>query len=183
MPKVYVVLGKGVEEIEAITVIDVLRRAEFSVSIVGVDTRAIEGANGIAFEADKRLSDVSIEECDAIIFPGGEPNSTLLAKHDDVLKCVQLCAAKKIWLGAICAAPKIFLNSGILDNVPVTSYPALSETFDPEYYRTEDVVIERENRIVTSRGIGTALSFALTFVELLDSKSKRDQLAEAMVVT
>ena len=182
MQNIYVVFGDGFEEIEAITVIDILRRAQFNVKTVSLDGRSVKGAQNIRIEMDESIETLDIQLADAIIFPGGEPNSTLLAENPLILDLVSKAFESNIWLGAICAAPKIFDAAGILNGVPFTSYPALESSFDPELYRQQNVVVDESTKVVTSRGIGTSIEFALTWVRLLKSAQLSRELAQAMVV-
>jgi protein deglycase len=179
---VAVVMGDGFEEIEAVTIIDVLRRAKFNVDIVSTGSRMVSGAHGIHLQSDQLWLDVDLSSYAAVVFPGGEPNSTQLASDDRVINYLRQARTSDQWLGAICAAPKIFDAAGILDGISFTAYPSLQDRFSGHYIDSS-VVLDVDRRIVTSQGVGTSLDFSLTLVEQLSGKSMRDVLASSMVIS
>jgi 4-methyl-5(b-hydroxyethyl)-thiazole monophosphate biosynthesis len=173
-----IILAEGFEEIEAITCIDALRRAAVNVTVAGLKQARVKGAHGITIIADKELA-ASGADFDAVILPGGMPGSTNLAASENVISLLkQMHAAGKI-IAAICAAPAVVLAPcGILDNKSVTGFPGMTDGFAKSTrYREDPVVID--GNIITSRGPGTALLFALAIAEKLSGRQTADQLRRA----
>ena len=178
MAKVLVILADGFEEIEAVTIIDVLRRAD--VEVVGAslgDTR-VRGAHALAVEADCRLDSVLGESFDAVILPGGMPGSKNLRDDPRVLDCVRRQQQGGHYIGAICAAPIALEAAGVLKGKKATCYPGYEL---PSAKFSEERVV-RDDKLVTSRGPGTAIEFALEWVSLLVGVDKAKQLRESMLV-
>lgn len=176
-----VVLAPGFEEIEALTVVDVLRRGGVEVTVAGLGGTVIEGAHGITVQADVPLSE-DMETPDALVLPGGMPGSKNLGESPLVraLACRthdagHVCAA-------ICAAPAFtFAAFGLLDGKTATCYPGCEDRFPPSATFTHDRVAVDGN-IVTSRGPGTALAFALKLVEMLVDVETAESLSDGMLV-
>lgn len=181
--KALILLAEGFEEIEAVTVIDVLRRANVDVQIVGLHQETIKGAHGIKIEADLKLQDLK-EEVDAIILPGGQPGSDNLAKSNQVKELIQKYAEQNKIISAICAAPAVVLSpTGILDGKKATCYPGFEERFNSTIQHDPHQTVIQDQNIITSRGPGTALDFAFLLVEQLKDKSTADQLRKQMLIT
>ncbi len=179
--KILVPLADGFEEIEAFTLIDVLRRAEMEVITTSIsNSLEVTGAHGIATLCQSYLKDEQVLEYNAFILPGGLPGSTHLAESEKVIADIQQMAANDRWLGAICAAPHVLAKAGVLENRHATSYPSCKSQLKGAIWTDQDVVVDA--KIITSRGVGTALAFALKWVEILISKEKSTQLAAAMLV-
>ncbi len=181
MKKIAVHLAPGFEEVEAITIIDVLRRAEFDVLTVSItEDNKVTGAHDVPVIADKLFEEINYSEIDMIILPGGMPGSKNLDQHDGLKKQILSFKAADKPMGAICAAPMVLGHLNVLDGKNAVCYPG----FEKELYGA-DVVSEPaviDGKIVTGRGVGAALHFSLKVVELLDSKAKADKLANAMLV-
>lgn len=171
-------LADGLEEIEAITTIDVLRRADVEVTTAGLQQQTVKGAHGITFEADTTLENVQNELYEAVVLPGGEPGSTNLAEHSDVPSVLRRHDEQDKLLGAICAAPKAFSRHGLISDHAVTSHPSVREQLDCQEYKT-DPVVESDN-IITSRGPGTAIPFSLCLVSKLVDDQVSRKLADHM---
>src|SRR5512145_1446593 len=168
MAKALVFLAEGFEEIEAVTVVDVLRRADVQVDTAALSHKRVQGAHGIAIEAEVLLDDVVAigkgeQPYDALILPGGMPGARHLRDDARVKTLIAQQHQSGRIVAAICAAPIALEAAGILRGKAATSYPGYAlESAD---YREDRVVID--GNIVTSRGPGTALEFALTLVEQL----------------
>lgn len=176
--KAIIVLAEGFEEIEAVAVIDILRRAGIDLTIAGLDDLKVQGSHGITILADMLL-DKSGSNYDACIFPGGMPGATHLGVSEDVQKLIQKMNSEKKLIAAICASPAIVLApTGILKNKKATCFPGMQTHFGTDIsYKTDSVVID--GNIITSRGPATALVFSLKIVEKLIGKETVDRVKKA----
>ena len=179
--KVLIALANGFEEIEAVSIIDVLRRAGLDVVVAGVGGRQISGAHGLKVEAD-----ATVEEQeglpDAIVLPGGMPGAENL-KNSKALNDLLIKMNKDSQtIGAICAAPALVLKpAGILNGRKATCYPGFEDQFGDQVTFTQGNVV-KDGHVITSRGPGSAIEFALALVEnLVDSETAED-LAEKLLV-
>ena len=179
MSKAVVVLAQGFEEIEAITVIDVLRRAGIEVTIAGLECGAVHGSHDIGVIADRPIEEVDAAGFDALILPGGMPGAAHLRDDSRVRALVQGFVKAGKLCAAICAAPIALEAAGVLAGRRATSYPGFE--LPSAAYAEENVVID--GNIVTSRGVGTALAFALALVERLETPDLAAQLRQRMLVT
>jgi 4-methyl-5(b-hydroxyethyl)-thiazole monophosphate biosynthesis len=177
MSKVLVVLAPGFEEIEATAIIDVLRRAKIEVTVAGLLARSVTGSHDICIEADALLDDVPAEGYDALVLPGGLPGAHHLRDDARVTSLVRQFCEQDKWVGAICAAPIVLETAGVLSGRRATSYPGQ----DLPSARYEERAVVRDGRVITSRGVGTALSFACELVACLESPRLADMLAERML--
>ena len=179
---VLVPLAKGFEEIEAVTVIDVLRRAEVEVVTASLGELSVEGAHGLVVEADVRLKDCEKREFDLIVLPGGMPGASHLAASSVLEGLLRRQARAGRPLAAICAAPAVVLKEmGLLEGKgPVASYPSFRDDLDEANRTEERLCVGRD--LVTAAGPGVAMDFALALVTLLAGQQKADELAEAMIV-
>jgi len=178
--KVLVPLAPGFEEIEAITSIDVLRRAGIEVVTVSLNSIDVKGAHNIPVIADKRIKQIKIEEFDGILLPGGMPGAQNLKENSQILKFVRQINENKLMVAAICAAPIVLETAGILENINATSYPSFKKEVPSCNYKEERVV--KDGNIITSRGAGVALEFALEVVEYLEGKKVKEDLIDSMLV-
>ncbi|HHU18123.1 MAG TPA: DJ-1/PfpI family protein [Clostridiales bacterium] len=178
---VYVHLAEGFEEIEALTVVDVLRRADIQVKMVSVTgNKMVKGAHDVIVESDLLFEDADYENCVMIVLPGGLPGTTNLAKHEGLVRNIQAFAAKEKWLAAICAAPGVLGKLSLLEGKNATIYPGLEEQMIGAKH-SEDRVVQ-DGKFITSRGPGTATDFALKLVEVLKSRHASDEVRAAMLV-
>ncbi|MCF6333123.1 MAG: DJ-1/PfpI family protein [Draconibacterium sp.] len=181
MTKIAVQLANGFEEIEAVSIIDVLRRAEFEVTVVSI-TKNLEviGSHNIKIITDQLFENVDYELIDMIVLPGGMPGATNLNKHSKLRELILDFHKNKKPLGAICAAPLVFGNLGILANKNATCYPG----FENELVgaQTTGKNIELSGQIITGKGAGVAIEFALKIVEMFKGKELADELAEKMII-
>lgn len=178
--KVLVPLAPGFEEIEAITSIDVLRRAGIEVVTVSLNSIDVKGAHNIPVIADQRISQINIEEYDGILLPGGMPGAQNLKENSQILNFVRQINEKDLLVAAICAAPMVLETAGILENVNATSYPSFKKEVPSCNYKEERVV--KDGNIITSRGAGVALEFALEVVEYLEGRKAKEDLIDSMLV-
>ena len=179
MKKVLVPLAEGFEEIEAVTIIDVLRRAGIEVTVAGLVAGEIKGAHGIKIGTDATLETVKDKDFDMIVLPGGMPGVDNLRKDARVISLVKKMKEKNKPIGAICAAPLVLRDAGLTSGLRLTCYPGFDAQIPGGKFEKDRVVTD--GNILTSKGPGTALEFALKIVELLDSKSKSTQLSEALI--
>lgn len=160
----YLFLGDGFEEIEALTVVDLLRRAECEIATVSVmGTKSVLGAHGIRVEADLHYDEADFSNADMLILPGGMGGVHNLSAHAGLMALLQEKHDAGVTLAAICAAPMILAKQGLLNGVRATIYPALHEELACADY-CEDTVVKCGS-IITSRGPATAVYFALALIE------------------
>ena len=177
--KVAIILANGFEEIEAVSLIDILRRAEIDAVSVGLDKKCVRGTHGIELVADKILDDIKVSEFSMIVLPGGLPGAENLAKSVKLGKILRDFDANNAKIGAICAAPWALATAGVLKS-SYTCYPGFEKTVAHAGYTPSANVVKDQN-IMTSRGPATAMEFALQIVrelkgEQVYSKLKSDLL-------
>lgn len=179
--RVLVPLAEGFEEIEAITPIDVLRRAGADVTVASVRGLPVKGAHGITVQAEMTLGDCEGMDFDLIVLPGGMPGAAHLAESGMLCEMLKKHHENNRPLAAICAAPAVVLNPlGLLGKEQVACHPSVRAKLD-EANRTEERICIGDG-LVTAAGPGVAMEFALALVELLVSREKAEELAKAMVV-
>lgn len=176
--KALVILAQGFEEIEAVTVIDILRRAEVRVTVAGLIGLEVKGSRELIVNADSLLDGVT-DDADAYVLPGGGMGATNLAGSEKVAELLKKANSKGKIIAAICAAPAVVLAPlGILDGKNATCYPGMEEDFKSSTTFCEDAVCVDGN-IITSRGPATALEFALVVSEKLCGKETADKVRKA----
>ncbi len=180
MPRVAVILADGFEEVEAIAVIDVLRRAEIDTVIAGLHAGPITSARNVKVVPDTVIDTVKADDFDMIVLPGGQPGSDNLNADPRVHKLVKSFSEKGKLTGAICAAPYVLANAGVLQGKRATAYPSYKDKLGGAKYEEKSVVVD--GRVLTSRGAGTALAFGLAIVEKLISKEKALKIKDSMLV-
>ena len=174
-------LANGFEEIEAIAVIDVLRRAELDVRTVSIsDNIRVVGAHNVAIEADALISDIDSSNSEMLILPGGMPGTTNLGACEKLISVLRNQYSRKGWIAAICAAPSILGREEILIGERATCYPGFEKELIGAELSEERVVVS--NRIITSRGPGSAIEFGLKIVEMLKGAESAKMLKEGMIV-
>lgn len=173
-----VFLANGFEETEALATVDVLRRAEFNVRTVGVGGKRITGAHGIVVEADWEERDVTTDDLDAVVLPGGMPGTLNLEKSPIVQACVRYCVRNNLILGAICAAPSILGHMGLLQGKKAVCFPG----FESQLTGAElaDAPVCTDGLLVTARGAGVAVEFALELVSQLSGKKTAEKIRMSM---
>ncbi len=179
MPSALIPLADGVEEMEAVILIDVLRRAEWNVVSVGLQDRPVTASRGVRLLPDKLWSEVDTEGFDWLILPGGLPGTQKLIADGRVIHALQVHARAGKRIGAICAAPTVLHAAGLLAGKTVTSHPSVAARLGDARRTDQRVVID--GSLVTSQGPGTGFEFALKLVELEQGPDKANALAEGMV--
>jgi 4-methyl-5(b-hydroxyethyl)-thiazole monophosphate biosynthesis len=177
-----IAVADGVEDLEVVTLIDVLRRAGIEVLVASIETRRmVSCAHGTRLTADAMLLDVLAQDFDLIVLPGGMPGAQNLADYQPLAERVREQAAAGKLFAAICAAPALALQAyGVLKQRRMTCYPAFSEQLSGCTFVDQPVVVD--GNCITSQGPGTALEFALTLVEQLLGKACRSAVAKGMLV-
>jgi 4-methyl-5(b-hydroxyethyl)-thiazole monophosphate biosynthesis len=172
-------LAQGFEEIEAITIVDVLRRAGVDVAVAGLKSGACTGAHGIAVTPDCTLDEIDPAAVRMVVLPGGLPGATTLRDDARVVRLLQTAAAAGAYTAAICAAPIALAKAGLHEGRRVTSYPGFAGDLRGATYVEDRVVVD--GKLVTSRGPGTAIEFALTLVRLLKNDAASKEVQKAML--
>ena len=174
-------LAFGFEETEAVTIIDVLRRAGFNVTVVSITGfRKVTGAHHIAIEADQLFEDVDYDHADMIILPGGMPGTTNLQNHPGLKeKLIQFQEVNKT-IGAICAAPLILGSLGFLQGKKAACYPGFESDLTGATVLQSPFVVD--GNIITGRGVGTALEFSLEIVRMFKGNQLAQELRSALVI-
>jgi 4-methyl-5(b-hydroxyethyl)-thiazole monophosphate biosynthesis len=178
MPTAMVLIANGSEEIEAVTAIDVLRRAEVAVTVAGLDALDVRASRGVALRADVCLQDVADQSFDLVVLPGGKEGAERLRDDERVLALLRRQHDKGGLIGAICAAPMVLVAAGLLEGRRATSYPGFLQSGDAQL--SEEAVVVDGN-IITSRGPATAMAFALELVERLCGAAQRRQNADRLL--
>jgi 4-methyl-5(b-hydroxyethyl)-thiazole monophosphate biosynthesis len=173
MSKVLVPLAQGCEELEAVTIIDVLRRAGIQVVSAGLDHSPVTASRGTVLIPDTTLEQALLEEYDMVVLPGGQPGTDNLDKDSRLKPFLKKMAAAQKFTAAICAAPKVLANAGLLTGKRATAFPGTLEKFQLHDVTLDAAPVVRDGLVITSRGPGTAMDFALELVEILKGKSKR----------
>jgi 4-methyl-5(b-hydroxyethyl)-thiazole monophosphate biosynthesis len=181
--RVLVPLAEGFEEIEAVTVVDVLRRAGVEVVVASLAPGPVRGAHGILLTADAELGRLDGATFDMLVLPGGQPGTRNLAADARVLALVRQFAERKRTVAAICAAPVVLAEAGVLAGAGarVTSHPGVRAQLAGATVDADAAVV-RSGTFVTSQGPGTALAFALALAAELAGRERADELARAMIV-
>lgn len=181
MTSVLVPLAPGFEDLEAVTIVDLLRRAGIQVVTAGLQPGLIQGSRGMRVAPDATLDEVLERPFDMIALPGGLPGAEHLKNDARIQALLKRMAAAGKYTSAICAAPMALAQAGLLDGRRATSYPGSLDgvKLRDTTYLNDAVVVD--GHVVTSRGPGTAMDFALTLVELLAGKEKRDHVEAGLV--
>ena len=180
MKKVIVFLAEGFEETEAISVIDILRRAEISVTSVSVSKdKKVKGGHDIQIEADKLFDEVDFANYDMVVLPGGMPGAKNLLEHAGVKEQVKAFARDK-HIGAICAAPMVLGSMGLLKGKRATCYPGFEPELIEAIVTNEPVTID--GNIITGKGPAFAMKFALQLVETLAGKAAHDEVSNGLLM-
>jgi 4-methyl-5(b-hydroxyethyl)-thiazole monophosphate biosynthesis len=180
MPKVVILLAEGFEEVEAVAIIDVLRRAEIEVTSAGLHEGPVTSARKIIVLPDTVIDKIRTEDFDMVVLPGGQPGADNLNNDARVRTLLSEFHKKGKLTGAICAAPYVLANAGILEGKHATSYPTYKDKLGNVMYEEKTVV--EDGNVMTSRGPGTALCFGLSIVAKLVGKEKAQQIRQAMLL-
>ncbi len=181
MARILVPLAPGCEELEAVTVIDLLRRAGIEVITAGLAAGPIQASRGVVLVPDTTLDAVQEQAFDMVVLPGGQPGSDNLEQDPRIRRLLEQTANAGGYVAAICAAPKVLASAGLLDGKRATAYPGVLEGMARTEVRLDPQPVVQDGRVITSRGPGTAMDFALELVELLVGKEKRMQVEAGLV--
>jgi len=178
---VLVLLAEGCEELEAVTVIDLLRRANVEVIVAGLDDKPVTASRGTRIIPDCSLDKALARTYDMVVLPGGLPGADNLAADARVMALLKKMAQAGQFTCAICAAPVVLAKAGLLAGKRATSYPGCIEALNmPDVKSTGEAVV-RDGTIITSRGPGTAMDFGLELIESLLDKKTRQTVETALV--
>ncbi len=176
-----VFLAEGFEEIEALTVVDYLRRAELEVDMVSITDRLlVKGAHDIQVKADLLLEDLDPAAYELLLLPGGMPGAKHLRDRQELIELLKKHHQKNKLIAAICAAPIVLEKAGLTKTHVGTSYPGFEKELSYREYLEEIVVVD--GNLITSRGPAAAVYFALKLIELLSDKSRADDIAEGLLI-
>lgn len=176
MSHVLVPLAQGCEELEAVTITDLLVRAGIKVTTCGLDNRPVKASRGITIIPDTSIDKILNESFDLIVLPGGLPGADHLRDDERLQALIKKQVRENKYLGAICAAPKALAQAGALEGKTATGYPGVLNALGNDNITISDSAVEIDGNIVTSRGPGTAIDFTLTLIELLEGRDKRDEV-------
>lgn len=181
MGRVIVFLADGFEEVEALTVVDYLRRVSIVVETVSItDEKAVKGAHDIVVMADKTIDELKdLENYTTVVIPGGMPGATNLRDNEKVKNIVREIDEKQKLIAAICAGPLVLHRSGILEGRVVTSFPGFEEELTGAVHTGKD--IERDGNIITGKGPYFAVDFALEIVDYLEGEEKVEELKKSIL--
>lgn len=171
---IYVFLANGFEEIEALAPVDILRRAEQEVKTVGVGGKTITGSHGITVTADIEEKDVTTDDMEMMILPGGMPGTLNLEKSPIVTACARYCAANGVYLAAICAAPSILGHLGLLESREAICFPGFEGELKGAKLSEKPVCVD--GSIITAKGMGVATQFGLTLAGLIAGQDTADKI-------
>ncbi|MCC6696358.1 MAG: DJ-1/PfpI family protein [Candidatus Hydrogenedentes bacterium] len=181
MSKVLVPLAQGCEELEAITIIDLLRRADVKVVTAGLTKEPVTSSHGVTIVPDMTLDEALKGDYDMVVLPGGLPGADNLKNDDRIVGLVKKMADGGKFACAICAAPIVLAKAGVIDGKKATSYPGFLDKMNVPGMTYTGSAVECDGKIVTSRGPGTAMDFALTLVEKLKGATVRQTVEKALV--
>lgn len=179
MAKVLVPLADGCEELEAVTIIDLLRRAGIEVVSAGLNPGVVKASRGVQLVPDLTLDGALQDEYDMVVLPGGMPGAAHLKSDPRILRLLKDMAAAGKYTAAICAAPMVLAEAGVLEGRQATSYPGFLDALPGVTVSAAAVV--QDGKVLTSRGPGTAMDFALALIETLAGADKRQQVEAALV--
>lgn len=181
MAQATIFLAPGYEEVEMLTVVDMVRRAKLEIDMVSItDQKAVTSSHDVTVMADKLFSEVDFTETQMLILPGGMPGTTNLRAYEPLCKQLQAFAADEDkWVAAVCAAPTVLGELGILDGRKATSYPSFADKLICGEYLEQPVV--RDGHVITSRGMGTCIDFAGEIITVLKDQETAEQIKTAIV--
>ena len=176
MARVLVPLAQGCEELEAVTITDLLTRAGVDVVTASLDGKPVTASRGMVLVADTSLSEVLEQSFDMVVLPGGLPGADHLNADPRIHQIIGKMNTQNKFIAAICAAPRVLATAGLLDNKKATSFPGSLDGFETNNMSYQETAVVVDGNIITSRGPGTAMDFALTLIEQLLGKAKRDEV-------
>ena len=179
MKTALVLFAQGSEELEAVTIVNILRRAGVVVTLAGLAAGVLSGSRGVNILPDTTLDAVLRDNFDMIILPGGQPGTNHLKADERVLHLLRQMNEQGRYIAAICAAPSVLAAAVLLDDKKATCYPTCLDEFHNVHVQTASIV--EDGKLITSRGPGTAMDFALLLAERLVGKLKCDELEAGLV--
>lgn len=177
MARVLVPLAQGCEELEAVTVVDLLRRAGIEVITAGLDDRPVKASRDVVLIPDRGLDEVLNDDFDMIVLPGGATGADNLNDDPRIHALLKRMHSAGKYTAAICAAPKVLAAAGLLDNKKATGFPGILNNLALDTTELTTQAVQVDGSVVTSRGPGTAMDFALELIELLLEREARDRVA------
>ena len=180
MPTVLIPLAQGCEELEAVTIIDLLRRAGIEVVSAGLDDQPVKASRGTRLIPDTTLDAALARDYDMIVLPGGQPGADNLDRDARIRAVLQRMAQQDKYTAAICAAPKVLASAGVLSGKQATGFPGVLEKLALGDVHLSALPVVRDGKVITSRGPGTAMDFALELVELRVGRDTRTQVEAAL---
>ena len=182
--KAYIFLADGFEDIEGLTVVDLLRRAGIDIKTVSIkETTRIQTSHGITMLTDAIFAETDFADADMLVLPGGMPGTKYLAGYKPLIDLLTDFNNKGKKIAAICAAPSVFSGLGFLKGRKATSYPSFMEVLSKDGAVTSEDSVVVDGNITTSRGLGTAVDFALSLISQLENEEKAKEIAESVVYT
>lgn len=176
MPNVLVPIAEGCEELEAVTIIDLLRRADIEVTSAGLDDQPVTASRGTVLVPDTTLDKALESAYDMIVLPGGIPGADHLNDDPRIIATLKKMAGEGKYTAAICAAPKVLAGAGLLDGKAATGYPGVLDPAGLPRTELTGSPVEVDGRVITSRGPGTAMDFALELISQLSGIEVRDRV-------
>lgn len=178
---VYVFFADGFEEVEALSIVDVLRRAKIDVQMIGIKGKRVRGAHDISIEMDAVIEDVQEDDLmDALILPGGMPGTTNLMESDRLGELLKFAEKNGKVIAAICAAPSALAHFRVMEGKKATCYPGYETKMESYIHVTDNVV--QDGLLITGKGVGVALEFALQIVKELKDEFVADTLKKNMIL-
>ena len=181
MARALIPIAQGCEELEAVTVIDLLRRAGVEVVTAGLEPGPVTASRGVVLVPDVALDAVLEDAFDMIILPGGGPGAERLDADTRIHGILERLSGEGKYTAAICAAPKVLASAGLLDGRRATSYPGVLDGMNLPRVDVDLKPVVRDGKVITSRGPGTAMDFALELIELLVDRATRDEVETGLV--
>lgn len=179
--RVAIFLAEGFEEVEALTTVDLLRRADIKVDMVSISNeKVVEGAHGITVIADQRIKEIYFTSYDALTLPGGMPGTLNLEACEILSEALKEHSEKGKLVTAICAAPSVLGRLGLLNGKRACCYPGFEDRLEGASVSTEKV--EVDGNVITSRGLGSAIDFGLAMIKVLKSEEVADKIAKGILV-
>ena len=180
MSKVYVFLAEGFEEIEGLTVVDLLRRAKVETEMVSImKGKQINGSHGIKVTADRMFEDVDFSDADLLVLPGGMPGTLNLGNHEGLCELLKKHYAENKMIAAICAAPSVFGQLGFLNGRIATCYPGFENKLEGAIVCATKVAVD--GNVTTSKGLGTAIDFSLKLIEQLVDQQTALEISQGIM--
>jgi len=176
MKHVLVPLAQGCEELEAITITDLLVRAGIKVTTAGLDELPVVASRGTTIIPDAQIKNIQDVQFDMVVLPGGLPGADHLRDNVIVQDILQRHSSADKYVAAICAAPKALAQAGLLENKVATSYPGVLDSLTLKNTQIKTTAVEVDGKIVTARSVGTAMEFSLKLIELLEGVDKRNEV-------